>query len=140
MLQINRLSVNTIGKIKKPWINEAINQYLKRMPELSIQEFKSFKNKNFKNNNHNNMIVSLSEEGNQYNSNQFSSMLLKFQDKKILFFIGGSDGLTPDFKSKSDLLLSLSPLTFPHEIARLILIEQIYRALMITQNSPYHRD
>ena len=55
-------------------------------------------------------------------------------------FIGDADGIPSDIKDKSNLLLSLSPLTFPHELARLILIEQIYRAISISNNSPYHRD
>ena len=68
-----------------------------------------------------------------------SDIKLNFENKKISFFIGDADGLSNNIKSNSDLLLSLSPFTFPHEIARLILIEQIYRAVSISQNSPYHR-
>ena len=65
--------------------------------------------------------------------------LLSFKNKKINFLIGDTDGVSSDIKEKSDLVLSLSPLTFPHELARLILIEQIYRAISISNNSPYHR-
>lgn len=139
MLQTNRLSINAIGKIKKPWISEGIIQFQKRMPDLLIQEFKSFKINNFKNNYTNNIIISLAEEGKSFNSEQLSSLLLKFNNKKIAFLIGDADGIPFNIKSDSDLLLSLSPLTFPHELARLILIEQIYRAVSITRNSPYHR-
>jgi 23S rRNA (pseudouridine1915-N3)-methyltransferase len=64
---------------------------------------------------------------------------LNFKNKKINFLIGDTDGVSSDIKEKSDLVLSLSPLTFPHELARLILIEQIYRAISISNNSPYHR-
>jgi 23S rRNA (pseudouridine1915-N3)-methyltransferase len=64
---------------------------------------------------------------------------LNFKNKKINFLIGDTDGVSSDIKEKSDLILSLSPLTFPHELARLILIEQIYRAISISNNSPYHR-
>ena len=67
------------------------------------------------------------------------SLLLNFKNKKINFLIGDTDGVSSDIKEKSDLVLSLSPLTFPHELARLILIEQIYRAISISNNSPYHR-
>jgi len=66
-------------------------------------------------------------------------LLLNFKNKKINFLIGDTDGVCSDIKEKSDLVLSLSPLTFPHELARLILIEQIYRAISISNNSPYHR-
>ena len=137
MLLTNRLSINAIGKIKKNWIRDGINQYKKRMPDLNINELKSFNlnNLRFKNN----IIISLSEEGKQFNSIELTSLLLNFKNKKIIFLIGDADGISSDVKKKSDLLLSLSPLTFPHELARLILLEQIYRAISISNNSPYHR-
>ena len=139
MLNTNRISINAIGKIKKSWINEGINQYRKRMPKLSIYEFKDFKFNNLRNLYPNNIIISLTEEGEVFSSYDFSSLLLNFENKKISFFVGDADGLSNNIKSESDLLLSLSSLTFPHEIARLILIEQIYRAASISRNSPYHR-
>ena len=137
MLQSNRLTINAIGKIKKTWIKDGIIQYKKRMPELIINELKIFNINNLRSNN--NIIISLSEEGKQFNSVELCSLLLDFKNKKINFLIGGSDGISLDIKHKSDLLLSLSPLTFPHELARLILLEQIYRAISISNNSPYHR-
>ena len=139
MIQTNRLTINAIGKIKKPWIKEGIDQYKKRMPDLIIREFKYFKINNFKEKRDKNIIISLGEEGKSFNSKEFSSLLLNFNNQKITFFIGDSDGLSSQFKYNSDLLLSLSPLTFPHELARLVLIEQIYRAVSIAKNSPYHR-
>ncbi len=136
MLQTNRLSINAIGKIKKNWIREGINQYKKRMPDLIINETKSF---NIDNIRVNNIIICLTEEGQSFNSIELTSLLLNFKNKKINFLIGDADGIPSDIKNKSNLLLSLSPLTFPHELARLILIEQIYRAVSISNNSPYHR-
>lgn len=136
MLQTNRLSINAIGKIKKNWIREGINQYKKRMPDLIINESKSF---NIDNIRVNNIIICLTEEGQSFNSIELTSLLLNFKNKKINFLIGDADGIPSDIKDKSNLLLSLSPLTFPHELARLILIEQIYRAISIANNSPYHR-
>ena len=136
MLQTNRLSINAIGKIKKNWIREGINQYKKRMPDLIINESKSFNVNNIR---ANNIIICLTEEGKSFNSIELTSLLLNFKNKKINFLIGDADGIPSDIKDKSNLLLSLSPLTFPHELARLILIEQIYRAISISNNSPYHR-
>ena len=137
MLQANRLSIYAIGKIKKFWIRDGINQYKKRMPDLNINELKNFNINNLKSNH--NIIISLSEEGKQFKSIELTSLLLKFKNKRINFLIGDADGISPDIKEKSDLLLSLSPLTLPHELARLILLEQIYRAISISNNSPYHR-
>ena len=137
MLYANRLSIYAIGKIKKSWIRDGINQYKKRMPDLYINELKKFDITNLKLKN--NIIITLSEEGKQFNSIEFTSLLLNFKNKRINFLIGDTDGISSDIKNKSNLLLSLSPLTFPHELARLILIEQIYRAISISNNSPYHR-
>ena len=136
MLKTNRLSINAIGKIKKNWIKEGINQYKKRMPDLIVNEIKSF---NIDSIPVNNIIICLTEEGQSFNSIELTSLLLNFKNKKINFLIGDADGIPSDIKDKSNLLLSLSPLTFPHELARLILIEQIYRAISISNNSPYHR-
>jgi len=137
MLQSNRLTIYAIGKIKKHWIRDGINQYKKRMPELIINELKTFNLNNLRSNN--NIIIVLSEEGKQFNSVELSSLLLNFKNKKINFLIGDTDGISSDIKNNSDLIFSLSPLTFPHELARLILVEQIYRAVSISNNSPYHR-
>ena len=138
MLHSNRLTIYAIGKIKKLWIRDGINQYKKRMPELIINELKTFNINNLISNN-NNIIICLSEEGERFNSVELCSLLLNFKNKKINFLIGDTDGINSDIKNNSDLILSLSPLTFPHELARLILIEQIYRAISISNNSPYHR-
>ena len=137
MLQINRFTINAIGKIKKLWIRDGINQYKKRMPELIINELKTFNLNNLRSNN--NIIICLSEEGKQFNSVELCSLLLTLNNKKINFLFGDTDGISSDIKKNSDLILSLSPLTFPHELARLILIEQIYRGITISSNSPNHR-
>ena len=79
------------------------------------------------------------DRGKQFDSVELCSLLLNFKNKKINFLIGDTDGVSSDIKKKSDLVFSLSPLTFPHELARLILLEQIYRAISIVNNSPYHR-
>ena len=112
MLQSNRLTIYAIGKIKKIWIRDGINQYKKRMPELIINELKIFKLNNLKSNN--NIIICLSEEGKHFTSVELCSLLLNFKNKKINFLIGDTDGISSDIKDKSDLILSLSPLTFPH--------------------------
>tara|TARA_A100001388_G_C28660711_1_gene446618 strand:+ start:290 stop:706 length:417 start_codon:yes stop_codon:yes gene_type:complete len=138
MLQTNRLSIYAIGKIKKNWIREGINQYKKRMPDLNINELKAFNINNLIFNK--SIIISLSEEGKNFSSRELTALLLNFKNKKINFLIGDADGISSDIKKKSNLLLSLSPLTFPHELARLILIEQIYRAISISNKSPYHRE
>jgi 23S rRNA (pseudouridine1915-N3)-methyltransferase len=59
--------------------------------------------------------------------------------RDLVFLIGGADGLPSDWKPRADLLLSLSPMTFPHEFARVMLTEQIYRAVTTLRGHPYPR-
>ncbi len=96
MLQSNRLTIYAIGKIKKPWIRDGIIQYKKRMPELIINELKTFNLNNLRS--YNNIIICLSEEGKQFNSVELSSFLLSFKNKKINFLIGDTDGISSDIK------------------------------------------
>ena len=138
MFNISRISINAIGKVKKKWIREGINEYKKRMPCLVINEYKNFNTYNFSYKPQN-IFISLSEEGIVFNSLDFANLLSDYKNKKINFLIGGAEGLSYVIKNESDLILSLSHFTFPHELARLILIEQIYRASCIKNNSPYHR-
>ena len=82
-------------------------------------------------------IVVLSEEGKEFTSTGFAEVLGKF-DRKVLFIIGGPYGLAPEVKAKATLLWSLSKLTFTHELARLLLFEQLFRAVNILHGGSYH--
>ena len=68
-----------------------------------------------------------------------SARLTKLFEQDLVFVIGGADGLPSEWRSQADLLLSLSPLTMPHELARVMLAEQIYRALTTLRGHPYPR-
>ena len=82
-------------------------------------------------------VVVLSEEGRQFTSTEFAAKLGSF-DRKIVFVIGGPCGLAPEVKQRADLLWSLSKLTFTHELARLLLMEQLFRATNILHGGSYH--
>ena len=82
-------------------------------------------------------VVVLSEEGRQFTSVEFSHHLQGI-DRKAVFVIGGPLGLAPAVKAKADLLWSLSKLTFTHELARLLLFEQLFRAFNIMKGGHYH--
>ena len=119
--------------------------YLKRIPNLTITEIRdSFQKKEeaaiLSSTRKNEEIILLSEYGKNINSINFSNELMKDTSKNIAFLISGSNGFSPNIQSKADKMISLSSMTFPHEIARLLLIEQIYRAQTIQQGSPYHRE
>jgi 23S rRNA (pseudouridine1915-N3)-methyltransferase len=79
------------------------------------------------------------EQGECLGSIPFAHRLAQFENERLVFVIGGADGLTAALKSEAHWKLSLSPLTFPHELARLMLVEQLFRAQAIVQGRPYHR-
>lgn len=86
-------------------------------------------------------LVALDEHGKQFGSEEFSSALVREADlgRSIIFFIGGSWGLDDEILSKANLKLSLGKMTLPHSLARVVLLEQIYRALMISEGRSYHK-
>ena len=71
----------------------------------------------------------------------FTALISKaeMQGRDLVFLVGGHDGLPPGWAARADLLISLSPMTFPHELARVLLAEQIYRALATLRGHPYPR-
>lgn len=81
--------------------------------------------------------IALSEEGIQLDSVSFSDLITKHGD--ISFIVGGAFGLSDEVKNTANLILSLSKMTLPHELAYLVLIEQIYRAERILEGHPYHK-
>ena len=84
--------------------------------------------------------VLLDPAGKVFDSEAFARQVVDRQRqaaRDVVFFVGGADGLPTAWRSKADLLLSLSPMTFPHELARAILAEQIYRAAAILHGHPY---
>ncbi len=144
MLNTSRLRIIAIGKVRKKWIQSGIDLYLNRLPGLTINEIrdsnlpkeaKSIKTALGKDE----TLVSLSESGEALTSIQLAHRLKKSGHRSLAFVIGGPNGLSPEIDDIAAWNFSLSALTFPHEIARLLLIEQIYRAQSITQGSPYHR-
>ena len=85
--------------------------------------------------------VMLDERGRQMSSAQLSERLTLWQrdGRDVVLIIGGADGLDPEFRQSADETLALSQLTLPHGIARLLLLEQLYRAASMLQGHPYHR-
>jgi 23S rRNA (pseudouridine1915-N3)-methyltransferase len=87
-------------------------------------------------------VVALSPGGREMDSLEFSRMLearLSEGKGRVCFLIGGSEGLGADVLAAADVVLSFSRLTFPHQLFRLILVEQVYRALKIIHNQAYHK-
>jgi len=89
------------------------------------------------------IVVALDERGKMLGSEDFANRIARWRDDgkpALSFVIGGADGLAPDFVSGADLTLSFSPLTWPHQLVRIMLAEQLYRATTILSGHPYHRE
>jgi 23S rRNA (pseudouridine1915-N3)-methyltransferase len=87
-------------------------------------------------------VVSLDERGSELSTRELAAWLGKRmqEGQDLAFLIGGPDGHAPEVRSRSNMSLSLSRLTLPHALARVLLLEQLYRAQSLLANHPYHRD
>lgn len=150
------IKILCIGKIKETYLKDAINEYLKRLskyekieiiegtdvdlgnPSLNKQKEKEFFLKNIK---EKDFLITLEIEGKEFTSEEFSKKLedIQIHNSNIVFIIGGSDGIDEEIKKKSQLKLSFSKMTFPHQLFRVILLEQIYRAYKIRNHESYHK-
>ncbi len=157
------INIIAVGKIKERFIREGINEFSKRLsrycnlkiveiddekaPEnLSDKEMEIVKNKEgiklLSKIPQNSFIISLEIEGKEISSEELSK---KMEDlmiggiNDITFIIGGSLGLSQEVRSKADFKLSFSKMTFPHQLMRLILLEQVYRGFKIMKGEPYHK-
>lgn len=141
MLKINILS---IGKTKHPWLISALAEYTKRLTSTATIKWVLVKNLHeleaavLKESS----PISLDPRGLSCTSPEFAALIHKEmvkQGSRLTFVIGSDEGLSEAIKNHSSCLLSLSPLTFTHQMTRLILIEQLYRAFEIQKGSPYHK-
>jgi 23S rRNA (pseudouridine1915-N3)-methyltransferase len=153
------IHIITLGKLKEPFWKDAEKEYLKRLSgiKLQIHELKeeSFTDKDpvelvkekeaekildelvkIKNT----FVIALEEKGREYTSTEFARQLGSWNTthSSITFVIGGPLGLAPSIVARSVASLSLSPLTFTHQMTRVLLLEQIYRAFMIMAGRRYH--
>jgi len=138
-----KLKILSIGKTKEEWLDKAIEEYVKRLKPLLSIEFVWAKNDE--------QLIALVEKeplficcdalGLSLNSEQFSDYFQKkFTEggSRLAIVIGGAEGLPSSLKTHKNLI-SLSPLTMTHQIIRLVLLEQIYRAVEIAKGTKYHK-
>ena len=142
---LSNIKILTVGKTKEKLYEHKVNEYIKWIKRDLKLDFIVFKDKKPKDLNislipyySSSIFCSLSEDGKKMNSYEFSDFIFK-TNKTLVFFISGPDGCPEIVKKNSDHIVSLSDFTFPHEMATLILIEQVYRAISIQKNSRYHR-
>lgn len=135
-----------IGKIRERTYDKKFRKYLEwisqdaKLEVITLKESHSDRIINQVNNlkKNNYFIICLSELGKNFDSISFSNFVFSCGNK-IVFILGNHNGLPLELIKKSDLNLSLSKMTMPHEMANLVLIEQIYRAFSIKKGSNYHR-
>lgn len=157
------ISVISVGKLKEKYLKLGIEEFSKRLskyskldlielddekcPEnLSEKDMEIVKNKEgqkilnkIKNNSY---VIALAIDGKNLSSEELADTISKLAvrgNSHITFVIGGSLGLSDDVLKRADYKLSFSKMTFPHQLMKLILLEQVYRAFRINNNEPYHK-
>ncbi|QKY70780.1 23S rRNA (pseudouridine(1915)-N(3))-methyltransferase RlmH [Lentibacillus sp. CBA3610] len=157
------ISIIAVGKLKEKYLKQGIEEYLKRlgpyakveikevadekapenMSEAEIQKVKRKEGERILSNiTQDTYVITLEIDGKMLTSEQFAAKLdelATYGKSKIAFVIGGSVGISEDVQKRSNLALSFSKMTFPHQLMRMILLEQVYRAFRIIRNEPYHK-
>lgn len=155
--------IYSVGKVREEFYLRGIREYLKRLrPYISIELIDGLEEKVsptantkeiekaiqkeglkiLKNISPPDLVILLDIEGRRLDSPGFADMLANYNlsgSKRIIFIIGSSHGVSPEIKNRANRIISFSPLTFPHQMAVLILVEQIYRGFKILRNEPYHK-
>lgn len=156
------VTVIAVGKLKESYLRDGCNEYIKRLGAYSkiniveIDEEKICDNPSqnqidsvikkegeriIKKIPKNSAVIPLCIEGKEYSSPEFSSLIerISLENSSICFVIGGSFGLSEDVKKLGNTKLSFGKMTLPHQLARMVLLEQVYRAFSISNNSKYHK-
>lgn len=147
-----KLTLICVGKMKQSYLKEAIADYIKQMPYpfeiievqdekeasgMAIEEKRILSKVELQD-----RVVGLAIKGEMLSSEQFAEKLdhwMTYDKKDITFIIGGSYGFTQAVYDRCDYLLSFSKMTFPHQLMRVILVEQVYRGFQILKGHPYHK-
>jgi len=152
-----------VGKLKEKYLVDGVKEYIKRISKYAKMEIIEIQDeKNPSNDSEGEIkrlldieathiitkipkdafVITLEIEGEMVSSEEFANMIDKvtqYDSSKIIFIIGGSHGLSPQIKSLKNKAISFSKMTFPHQLMRLILVEQIYRGLSILNHTSYHK-
>ena len=158
-----KIKIVTVGKLKEKYLKDGITEYTKRISRFAKLEMieltdektpdkaSELENKKILETEgarilskvgERDFVVVLAIEGKTLSSEEFSKQLEQASIKgysTLTFIIGGSLGLAPVVKNRANLSVSFGRLTLPHQLMRLVLVEQIYRAFTIQQGSPYHK-
>ena len=149
------IKIITVGKLKEQFFRDAVNEYIKRISKYTKIELIEVPDEDYdikktlikekesimKNISLKDYIITLEIEGKELSSVELSKKIndTLIQNSDITFIIGGSYGIHDDIKNISNYALSFSKLTFPHQLFRIMLLEQIYRSYKIINNETYHK-
>lgn len=147
-----------LGKTAFKYLDEGIKDYSKRLdrmtdfqmvifPDIKAKDPKTFKNKEAKQILEklkiDDQLILLDEKGKMFSSIQFAQEIEKRQmllQKKVIFLVGGAYGFDESIYQRANALISLSPMTFSHQLVRVLFLEQLYRAFTIIKGLPYHHE
>lgn len=150
------IKIITVGKLKEKYLSDAQEEYLKRLSKYTkielievndskVDDMKQAlleeKNNILKHISSKDYIITLEIEGKELSSIELAEKIDKtfISNSDITFIIGGSYGMHEEIKDKSDFKLSFSKMTFPHQLFRILLLEQIFRSYKILNNEKYHK-
>ena len=150
------IKIITVGHIKEKYLQDAIEEYKKRISKYTKLEIIEIKDEGIVEKEkalniegekilhyiqEKDYVITLEIDGKEYNSEDFSKKIdsIQIEHSNITFIIGGSFGLSNKVKERSNLAISFSKMTFPHQLFRVILLEQIYRSYRILNNESYHK-
>jgi len=143
------IKIICIGKIKESFYREAIGEYLKRLQKYHKTEIIEVMDSNIEQEgklildkiNEKDYVVTLEIDGKMLNSIELSNYIDKtfISNSNITFIIGGSDGISEKVKFRANDKISFGKITFPHQLFRVILLEQLYRSFKIINNETYHK-
>jgi len=138
-----KLFLYYVGKPRDPGANGMAAEFLKRSSRYAACEMREIRSDRFDPWSRHPAArkILLDPAGRQLDSRQFTALVEKAEreGRDLLFLVGGADGLPSAWRARADLLLSLSAMTLPHELARVVLAEQIYRAFTTLRGHPYPR-
>lgn len=154
------INIISVGKIREKYIKLGIDEFLKRLTPYSSVKITEIPAEDMKTDSiaekilqkegekilskigENAYVIVLDVVGKPLSSEELARKLGEISTKginQVVFVIGSSEGLSKEVKKRANLLLSFSKMTFPHQLIRLILLEQVYRAFKILKNEPYHK-
>ena len=144
-----KLKVAWIGKTKEPAVQQLTAEYVKRIARYSPIETLELANEaallrqvEKSQGRVSPVLLLLDPRGRQLSSEQFATQLREHQERGtqlLMFAVGGADGFGPEARQAASAQISLGPMTLAHELARVVLLEQLYRAFTILAGHPYHR-